>query len=27
VFVDGRDLLWWGERTRGALERLRAALS
>jgi ABC-type Fe3+-hydroxamate transport system substrate-binding protein len=26
VFVDGRDLLWWGERTRGALDRLRAAL-
>lgn len=22
VFVDGRDLLWWGTRTRGALERL-----
>lgn len=27
VFVDGRDLLWWGVRTRGALERLAAALS
>jgi ABC-type Fe3+-hydroxamate transport system substrate-binding protein len=26
VFVDGRDLLWWGARTRGALERLRAVL-
>ena len=26
VFVDGRDLLWWGERTRGALERLGALL-
>ena len=23
-FVDGRDLLWWGTRTRGALERLAA---
>jgi ABC-type Fe3+-hydroxamate transport system substrate-binding protein len=23
VFVDGRDLLWWGARTRGALARLR----
>jgi len=22
VFVDGRDLLWWGSRTTGALERL-----
>ena len=22
VFVDGRDLLWWGSRTAGALERL-----
>jgi hypothetical protein len=22
VFVDGRDLLWWGARTRGALARL-----
>lgn len=27
VFVDGRDLLWWGERTRSAIVRLRAALS
>jgi ABC-type hemin transport system substrate-binding protein len=26
-FVDGRDLLWWGTRTRGALERLSAALA
>jgi ABC-type Fe3+-hydroxamate transport system substrate-binding protein len=26
VFVDGRDLLWWGARTRGALERLAVAL-
>jgi ABC-type Fe3+-hydroxamate transport system substrate-binding protein len=25
-FVDGRDLLWWGTRTRGALERLATAL-
>jgi ABC-type hemin transport system substrate-binding protein len=25
-FVDGRDLLWWGVRTAGALERLAAAL-
>jgi ABC-type Fe3+-hydroxamate transport system substrate-binding protein len=25
-FVDGRDLLWWGERTRGALDRLAVAL-
>jgi ABC-type Fe3+-hydroxamate transport system substrate-binding protein len=25
-FVDGRDLLWWGARTSGALERLRVAL-
>jgi hypothetical protein len=24
--IDGRDLLWWGDRTRGALERLRVAL-
>jgi ABC-type Fe3+-hydroxamate transport system substrate-binding protein len=22
-FVDGKDLFWWGERTRGALVRLR----
>ena len=27
VFVDGRDLLWWGTRTRGALARLRALLA
>ena len=26
VFVDGRDLLWWGARTRGALERLSTRL-
>jgi ABC-type Fe3+-hydroxamate transport system substrate-binding protein len=26
VFVDGRDLLWWGERTRTAGRRLAAAL-
>jgi ABC-type Fe3+-hydroxamate transport system substrate-binding protein len=26
-FVDGRDLLWWGERTRLALDRLRVALA
>ena len=25
-FVDGRDLLWWGVRTAGALERLAVAL-
>lgn len=27
VFVDGRDLVWWGARTRGALERLRKVLA
>lgn len=27
TFVDGRDLVWWGERTRGALSRLGAQLS
>jgi hypothetical protein len=26
VFVDGRDLFWWGVRTAGALERLAAVL-
>jgi ABC-type Fe3+-hydroxamate transport system substrate-binding protein len=26
VFVDGRDLLWWGTRTRPALRRLAKAL-
>jgi ABC-type Fe3+-hydroxamate transport system substrate-binding protein len=26
-FVDGRDLLWWGTRTRDALVRLAAALT
>ncbi|MET0726725.1 MAG: helical backbone metal receptor [Acidimicrobiales bacterium] len=27
VFVDGRDLLWWGARTRGALDRLAVQLA
>lgn len=27
VRVDGKDLLWWGTRTRGALERLGAQLA
>jgi ABC-type hemin transport system substrate-binding protein len=27
VFVDGRDLLWWGARTPGALARLRTQLA
>lgn len=27
TFVDGRDLLWWGTRTRGALTRLAAVLA
>jgi hypothetical protein len=26
-FVDGRDLVWWGVRTAGALERLAVALA
>jgi ABC-type Fe3+-hydroxamate transport system substrate-binding protein len=26
VFVDGRDLLWWGARTKGALHRLHQVL-
>jgi len=26
VFVDGQDLFWWGARTAGALDRLRAQL-
>ena len=26
VFVDGKDLFWWGARTAGAIERLRAQL-
>ena len=26
VFVDGRDLFWWGTRTHGALERLQGIL-
>jgi ABC-type Fe3+-hydroxamate transport system substrate-binding protein len=27
LFIDGRDLFWWGWRTPGALERLGARLS
>jgi ABC-type Fe3+-hydroxamate transport system substrate-binding protein len=27
LFVDGRDLLWWGTRTRGALDRLAGVLA
>ena len=27
VFIDGRDLLWWGERTRTALGRLAVVLA
>jgi ABC-type Fe3+-hydroxamate transport system substrate-binding protein len=27
VFVDGRDLFWWGARTPGAIRRLRALLA
>ena len=27
VFVDGRDLLWWGSRTAAALDRLADAIS
>ena len=27
LFVDGRDLFWWGARTPGALNRLSALLS
>ncbi len=27
LFVDGRDLLWWGTRTRGALDRLAGLLA
>ena len=27
VFVDGRDLLWWGERTRSATARLSALIT
>ena len=27
AFVDGRDLLWWGVRTRHALHRLRSAFA
>ncbi|MDQ2754853.1 MAG: helical backbone metal receptor [Actinomycetota bacterium] len=26
IFVDGKDLFWWGSRTPGALERLRGAI-
>jgi hypothetical protein len=26
-FIDGKDLVWWGVRTRGALERLAAELA
>jgi ABC-type Fe3+-hydroxamate transport system substrate-binding protein len=26
TFLDGRDLLWWGARTRGALDRLAQVL-
>ena len=26
LFVDGKDLFWWGERTRGALVRLASVL-
>lgn len=27
VFVDGKDLVWWGTRTAAAIERLRVALT
>jgi ABC-type Fe3+-hydroxamate transport system substrate-binding protein len=27
VFIDGKDLFWWGARTAGALERLDVALA
>lgn len=27
IFLDGRDLFWWGTRTAGALERLAATLA
>ena len=27
VFIDGKDLFWWGARTAGALERLDLALA
>ena len=27
VFVDGKDMFWWGARTPDALERLRVAVS
>jgi len=26
LFIDGRDLVWWGARTKGALSRLRQVL-
>jgi hypothetical protein len=26
-FVDGKDLFWWGERTRGAVARMADQLS
>jgi hypothetical protein len=26
LFVDGKDLFWWGVRTRGAIGRLAAAI-
>jgi len=26
VFIDGKDLFWWGARTAGALERLDVAI-
>jgi len=27
LFVDGKDLFWWGARTRGALDRFRDLFS
>jgi hypothetical protein len=27
LFIDGKDLFWWGVRTSGALERLGSQLS
>ncbi len=27
VFVDGKDLFWWGARTAGAVVRLRAVVA
>jgi hypothetical protein len=26
VFIDGKDLFWWGARTPGAIDRLSAVL-